>query len=243
MRRGILTLLGVALLTGQALAVDTWEPYPKGPGTLEFYAVRYGHGAAADSLRGYATMLGPAWGLSPTAHAYLFTGISSGDDHRGGVDFLTLGLFRNFYEGRALKLDGWAQMSAFGPGLGLSARQFGLEYNLDLNRWGMFARTAWEWENEGVGDDGAALIGRRTLYTEGIYVQPSGRVQLLAELNQETLSGFDTLANESRTTSWAFGYNRVVSETTEMILEARTYEAPEGGERTWDFTLGAVTVW
>ena len=243
MQRGLLALLGIVLFAGPALAVDTWEPYPAGPATLEVYGLRYGQGDDDNAARGYAVILGPAWGLSPTTHAYLFTGISSSDEHHGGLDFLTLGLFRSLWEGRALKLDGWLQMTACGEDLALSTRQAGLEYNLDLRRWGFFVRTAWEWENDGTDDGGTAVIGRRLLNTEGVYIQASDRVQLLAEINQESLSGWQSVANESRTTSWALGYNRIVTKSTELILEARAREPQGDGKRSWDYTIGAVTVW
>ena len=236
-------LLGTLIFAGTALAVDTWEPYPPGPATLEFYGLRYGEGSDADSLKGLALFGGPAWGLSSTTHIYLFTGISSSEEHRGGIDFLTLGIFRNLRDGKALDLDIYAQLDAFGEGLGLSTRLAGLEYNLDLNRWGIFARTAWRWENDGVDAAGKSVIGRRGLFTWGAYLSPSPAVQIMAEMIQEAPSGFQSFANDSRISNWAIGYNREVTPQVEAIFEARAHEAIGDGDRTWDFTVGAVTVW
>jgi hypothetical protein len=242
-RKRAALMTALMLLAGSALAVDTWEPYPSGPATLEFYATRYGEGAPGDSLQGFALVGGPAWGLMPTTHVYLFLGMSNSDLHLGGVDFLSFGLFRNLYDGRVLDLDAYAQLDAYGPGLTRSARLAGLEYNLDLKHWGLFARTAWTWENDGADAGGKAVVGRRGLYTWGGYIRPSDKVQILAEMNRESLSGFASLADESRTTSWALGYNRQMTEQVELILEARVHEAVGDADRVWDFTLGAVTVW
>lgn len=89
------------------------------------------------------------------------------------------------------------------------------------------------------------MIGLRRRFSYGLHfgVGPSGR--LLAELRQESVDGFESLADERRTESWAFGFNRTLSKTTEMILEARAVEPPADTDldRSWDVTLGWVVVW
>lgn len=238
-----LTLI-FALLTiaGGALAVDTWEPYPTGLRAFEFYGMRTGFGAGEDADRGYGLVAGPAVGFGPRGHAYLFTGVSSSDEHLGGVDFLTLGMFQNIID-RSFDVDYWLEIATFGPALGLASRGAGMEFNFDGPRAGIFARIAMNWENDGVNDEDKAIIGNRNTYTYGMYWQISPLAQFLGEIQQASTSGFESIANESRMTTWALGFNRIVSETTEVIFELRANEPPEGGDRTWDATFGWVVVW
>ena len=238
-----LLALSLTALPLIAAAVDTREPYPSGPSTLEVYGIRYGHGEDADADRGIASVMGLAWGLDPSSDAYLFTGLRSSDEQLGGIDFLALGLFHNLYSGE-FKLDAYGELRAFGPGLALVSRLAGLEYNLDMDGWGLLARTAWQWESDGVNQQGEAVVGRRAKYSEAIYYRSSAVEEIFYELTQEAMKEFANSGDHgTERTSMAFGYNRVVGRQMELILEARRFVAPPGGERTWDFTLGAVLIW
>ena len=239
---GRTALMGILMLAaGSALAVDTWEPYPVGLRAFEFYGLRYGHNTDGDDTKGYGLMGGPAVGLTGRDHVYLFTGLSSSDQHLGGVDFLTLGFFQNILD-RGFDLDYWLEITAFGEGLGLASRAAGLELNFDGPRGGLLWRGAMNWENDGFDGSGNPVIGLRTVHTYGIFWQLSPLVQLLADMRQESVSDFESLADDNRLSSWALGYNRVLSDTTEFILEARAHVHAEG-DRTWDFMLGWVVVW
>ncbi len=235
----IFALLSVA---GGALAVDTWEPYPVGLRAFEFYGMRTGFGNEADADKGYGFVAGPAVGFGDRGHAYLFTGVSSTDEHLGGVDFLTVGFFQNLID-RSIDLDYWLEIATFGPGLAMASRSGGLELNFDAPNGGLFGRMAMSWENDGLDAEDKAIIGTRRSTTAGMYWQASPLVQLLGEMRYESTSGYDSIEDESRMTSWALGFNRIVSETTEIIVEVRSNEPPEGGDRSWDVTMGWVVVW
>ena len=135
----------------------------------------------------------------------------------------------------------WLELTALGEGLGASQRGIGVEVNYDGPRGGLFWRPIQHWERDGDTD----TIGRRREYHYGVYGNVGPKAQVLAELVQESVSGFETLPDDRRTASWAFGFNRALNETTELILEARAVEPPDGSglDRSWDFTVGWVVVW
>lgn len=240
MRKPTLVLLAL-LLAAPAAAIDTFEPYPTGLHAFEFYGSRYGLGAGGDAERGYAAFGGPAVGLGAMSHAYLFTGLHSDDEQRGGVDFLTLGYFQTAWD-RGLDLDYWLELTSFGEGLGLVSRAVGLELNLEAPRGGFFWRGVFDWENDGLDESDAVVVGRRDTFTYGLLWNSSPLVQVFADLVQERTTGFETAQDDSRLASWALGYNRRVSEEVEMVFEARR-QLPAAGEDTWDLTVGWVVVW
>jgi hypothetical protein len=240
--RSLLPVLLVFVLQAAPVrAIDTFEPYPVGLHAAEAYMIRVGSGSGDPAARGFAAVSGLAVGLAGRSHVYGFMGLSSDDRQEGGLDFVNLGLFQNILNGRAVDLDFWLELTAAGEGLASASRGAGLELNYDGPRGGLFWRGAQHWEPGGEEDS----VGKRRLYSYGIYFQAGPKAQVLAELQQESLSGFATGDEDRRTTSWALGLNRKLSPITEMILEARAQEPPKGSslDRTWDFTVGWVVVW
>ena len=227
-----------------AHALDTYEVYPPGLKAAEAYLVRYGQGADSEELRGMLAITGAAVGISARSHAYVFTGLSSTDRHEGGLDYLTLGYFQTLIAQTAFALDGWAELGAYGVGLGEARRGVGVEINYDGPRGGLYWRGTQHWERD-AGEDDEAVIGRRRRFSYGLHlgVGPAGR--LLAELRQESVAGYQSLADGRRTESWAIGFNRTLSKTTELILEARSVAPPPDLDldRSWDLTAGWVVVW
>lgn len=223
----------IFLLAPAAFAVDTWEPYPLGPGAIEFYLTRSGLGRDGAEAKANSIVIGPAWGLHETTHLFLFTGIHHPDEGAGGLDFLSLGIFRNFYGGfeRPLKLDAYFEMSAFGPGLAMSSMLAGLETNLDFEGLGLFARPSLSWVAEEGGDDQSEFA-----LSLGLWQQLFERVQLLAELR------FAESGEQLDLESTAIGLNALATEEVEIILEWRGHEN-KYGDPSFDITLGAVTVW
>jgi hypothetical protein len=240
--RALLGALTMMMMTAGAVqAIDTWEPYPVGLRAFEAYGQRFGVGADTAAERGQRLNGGMAVGLNSSSHIYSFMGVVGDDDLIGGIDFLTMGYFQNLLD-RSLDVDFWMELASFGPGLGMMSRSMGVELNFDAPRGGLFWRGAMGWENEDPEAVDDVVIGEKLGMTYGLYWQLTPVAQLLAELQTANTSGYQDLANESRMTSWALGFNRVLNETTEFILEARAQE-PAEGDRTWDITAGWVVVW
>lgn len=243
--RGLLALVFCVAALEPAQALDTWEVYPPGLRAAEVYLVRYGQGADSDEQRGLLAITGAAVGVTARSHAYVFTGLLSNDRHEGGLDFLTLGYFQTLIDLTAFDLDGWAELGAQGTGLGEARRGVGIEINYDGPRGGLYWRGTQHWERDAgeVGEE--AVTGQRRRFSYGLHlgVGPAGR--LLAEWRQERLDGYQSLPDGSRTESWALGFNRILSKTTELIFEARAVEPPADTEldRSWDITAGWVVVW
>ncbi len=241
-------LLGALILTAAismtastAKAIDTWEPYPVGLHAFEAYGQHYGMGADTTAARGQRLNGGLAVGLNSRSHVYSFMGLIGDEDLRGGIDFLTMGFFQNLLDS-TFDMDVFMELAAFGPGLGAMSRNMGVELNFDAPRGGLLWRGVMGWENDGVDDQDETVIGRKLTMTYALYWQISPVAQLLADLQTTGTSGFQSLTDESRMTSWALGFNRVLSETTEFIVEARAQE-PAAGDRSWDITMGWVVVW
>ncbi len=237
----LLGTLAMIMMTGSARAIDTWEPYPVGLRAFEAYGQRFGVGADTAAERGQKLNGGFAVGLNAGSHVYSFMGLVGDDDMLGGIDFLSMGYFQNLLD-RSLDVDFWMELASFGPGLEVMNRSVGVELNFDAPRGGLFWRGALSWENDGLDAADETVIGRSLGMTYGLYWQISPVAQLLADMQTANTSGFETLEDETRMTSWALGFNRVISETTEFILEARAQE-PAEGDRTWDLTMGWVVVW
>jgi len=227
-----------------ARAVDTYEVYPLGLSAAEAYLVRFGQGADTEDQRGLLAITGAAVGVTARSHAYVFTGLISDDRHEGGLDFLTLGYFQTLIDQTAFDLDGWVELGARGEGLGEARRGVGIEVNYEGPRGGLYWRGTQHWERD-AGEPGEAAIGQRRRFSYGLHLRVGPAGQLLAELRQESLDGYRSLAAGSRTESWALGFNRTLSKTTELILEARAVEPPADTDRdrSWDLTLGWVVVW
>lgn len=240
--RFALGALSILVLATPAAAIDTWEVYPMGPSVLEVYGIRYGHGAEEKADRGLALMLGPAWGLSSTTHAYAFAMINSSDELEGGLELMSLGLFHNLLD-RSLKLDLFGELIAHGDGLRQVGRLLGTELNLDGSNMGLFGRGAWVWSPDGANAAGEAVVGRELLLTEGIYIKMGAKTEMLAEWRQVKSQGFQSRETKWRSNSYAFGFNSVVSRYAELILEARRWEPASASAETWSFTVGFVTVW
>lgn len=242
--RAALALL-IALGARSALAIDTFEPYPVGLHAAEAYLVRYGQGADDEALRGFLAINGVAVGITGQSHVYAFTGLLSTDRHEGGLEWLTAGYFQTLIDQEALDVDGWAELGARGAGLETATREVGVEVNYDGPRGGLFFRGTQRWERDGEDEEGDPVVGLRRRLSYGIFFKVGPMAQVLAELRQERLAGYESLENESRTESWAFGFNRKLSQTTELILEARAIEPPADSDldRSWDLTLGWVVIW
>ncbi|MBN2170436.1 MAG: hypothetical protein JW819_03830 [Candidatus Krumholzibacteriota bacterium] len=234
-------LLAALALAAPALALDTWEPYPRGAAALELYATRWGQGNDLDAAKGWRADLLPAWGLDERTHAWLAVGLMADDGLAGGADFLGAGVFRTLRDG-PFKLDVFAQLAAVGPGLAAASRQAGLEINVDEEGWGVYSRPIWEWVRD---DDGAGggVVARRLVWANGMVVQARPDLQFLIEWARESLDGWRSVENGSRNLYWAAGLNRVVSEDLELIMEARRWEPVGDEDPAWDFTIGVVAVW
>jgi len=227
-------LLLILVQATAALAVDTWEPYPGGAGAIEFYVTRGGIGDG-DSVDGKTSVvLGPSWGIHETTHLSLYTGIVDPDESEGGLDFLSLDLFRNLYGGfvRPLKLDAYFGMTAFGPGLDMSSSLAGLEANLDFEHTGLYARPSISWFHDETGgrDHSIALAA-------GLWRQLGERTQLLGEAT------FSEREGDLKHETTAAGVNVQLSGEVELILELRSGKPTTGSGRSYDATVGAVTVW
>jgi len=231
----IQSLLLIFLLPSVAMALDTWEPYPMGPSALEFYATVSGLGSDEDAFKGKSVVIGPAWGLHESTHLFLFTGISYPDAEPGSVDFLSIGLFRNFLGGVTgiLKADGFIDMTAFGPGLGSSSINAGLEINYDADGVGLYGRPIWSWYQYRI--DGPSE--RDLSLALGAWYEIGGFGQLFFEL------GYQEMEDELESASKALGLNMPLTEQVEFILEVRFPEQAGDEKRGTDITLGAVTVW
>ncbi len=230
----IASVLLVLALPMTAFAVDTWEPYPMGPGAIEFYFTQSGIGIDDDAAGSKSLVLGPAWGIHDTAHLYLFTGISHPKMGPGGVDFLSLGIFKNLYGGftAPLKLDIYFDISAFGPGLGMSGMMAGLELNYDADGIGLYGRPALNWFHDGEGEGDSALS-----LAAGAWYAVAGIAEFFVE------AGFAEVDDELEHNTTAIGLNVPSTNEVELILELRSPEPAEGEDRSYDVTVGAVTVW
>ncbi len=230
----IASVLLVMALPLAAGAVDTWEPYPMGPGAIEFYFTQSGIGIEDDAAGSKSLVLGPAWGIHESAHLYLFTGISHPKMGPGGVDFLSLGIFKNLYGGfeAPLKLDAYFDISAFGSGLDASGMMAGLELNYDADGIGLYGRPAMNWFHDGEGEGDNAL----SLAT-GAWFAVAGIAELFVEAT------FAELNEELEHSSTALGLNVLSTKEVELILELRSPEPADGEDRSFDVTVGAVTVW
>ena len=233
-------LLALLALAAPALALDTWEPYPRGAATLEVYATRWGQGNDLDADKGWRADLLSAWGLDPRTHAWLAVGLTTDDGLEGGADFLGAGVFRTLRDG-PFKLDVFAQLAAVGPGLAAASRQAGLEINVDEEGWGVYTRPIWEWTRDEAA--GGGVVARRLVWANGLMIQLRPDTQFLVEWAHESRDGWRSVDNESRSLYWAAGLNRVVTEDLEVIMEARRWEPEDGEDPAWDFTIGAVAVW
>jgi hypothetical protein len=227
-------LMLIFVLAPAAFAVDTWEVYPMGPSGIEFYMTRIGNGLEGPEGQATSLTIGPVWGIHETMHLYLFTGITHPDEGDGGLDFLNIGIFRNFYGGadKTFKLDAYWELSAFGPGLGMSSSLTGLEANLDFEKLGFYGRPAVSWFHDELGERDSAFS-----VSTGAWRQLCPKGQLFVELV------FAEVGEDLETQSYAIGLNRLVSEQVELIFELRSSEPPEDTGRSFDITLGAVTVW
>jgi hypothetical protein len=243
--RGLLALALCAATLRPAQALDTWEVYPIGLSAAEAYLVRYGQGADSDDQRGLLAITGAAVGVTARAHAYVFTGLISNDRHEGGLDTLTLGYFQTLIDQTAFDLDAWAELGAQGEGLGEARRGVGIEVNYEGPRGGLYWRGTQHWERDAGDGVEPAVTGQRRRFSYGLHLRvgPAGR--LLAEWRQERLDGYQSLPDGNRTESWAVGFNRTLSKTTELVVEARAVEPPADTEleRSWDLTAGWVVVW
>ena len=232
--KGIASFLLLLALVPSALAVDTWEPYPMGPGAIEFYFTQCGVGLSGPDGQSKSLVIGPAWGIHESAHIYLFTGIAYPEMGPGGVDFLSMGIFKNLYGGfeKPFKLDAYFEMGAFGPGLGFSSMAAGLEANLDFEGLGLYARPIINWFHDGLGEGDSAMS-----LSSGIWYGIGGIAEVFAEVS------FAEESNEFEHASSALGFNVLITKEVELILELRSPEPAEGADRSFDITLGAVTVW
>jgi hypothetical protein len=227
-------ILSILLLPVLALAVDTWEPYPKGLSGFEVFGSRANFGASEELPRDYFLFTGPSYGLNESFHLSAFTGgiLSEGFDTYD--DFLSLVLFGNLYGGftNPLKLDAWYQADVFGPWIDGTAHTVGLELNLDGEKAGAYTRPQMTWYRGEVGLPNGHLS---SLF--GIYYKVCRNAEILFDVTADAEDG--SLMH----TSTALGLNRILNDKLELILEARTQEPAEGEDRVWDLTLGVVAVW
>ncbi len=232
--KGITSILLILTLVPAAMAVDTWEPYPMGPGAIEFYFTQSGVGLEGPDGQSKSLVIGPAWGIHESTHVYLFTGIGYPEMGSGGVDFMSMGIFKNVYGGfdKTFKLDTYFEMIASGPGLGLSSMAAGLEANLDFEGLGLYARPTINWFHDGVGEGDSAMS-----LASGFWYGIAGMAEVFLEV------GLTEVDDEFEHASSAVGLNVLVSKEVELILELRSPEPAEGADRGFDITLGAVTVW
>lgn len=133
-----LLAVAVFLISTRVMAVDTVEPFGEGAFDLEYYAGvnGLGRGVTETTLDG-ALQLG--YGLTPRVSAFVSGGLSSDTRLLGGDGEVGLGVFATVVDGRHFDADLFLS-SGFGrDGLICVGGTLGLELNLDLGPFGLFA--------------------------------------------------------------------------------------------------------
>jgi hypothetical protein len=235
------------LLPATAMALDTLDVFGPGLSTLEISGSRYGYGLDDLDRSGYRFRLNPFWGLSPSSHAYLGLEVGSSDRHQGGLELLTLGIFRTVID-NTFKVDLFGEISAMGPGLQESRRSLGMELNLDGETLGLYFRDTWQWVSDSVAESDSLMesdqvpIARLTRWTYGLKLELTGNSELLVELRRESSRGFLSRTNSKHDLGWALGQNLRMGRGVKIITEAFRVTTGDSGDH-WEFTLGIRRNW
>lgn len=249
-RHAGMALLGAVLaFPSLARAVDTVEPFGKGASDLELYFGGDGLGRPSNETSvGSSFQLG--YGLTDRLSAYLNGAASSDTFFRGGGRMLRLGLYGTVVDTRFFDLDLFFDFRLMGNSLVAAGIAPGLEMNLDLGGFGLFA-TAWEvvsGRDKGLGaaasglsdTASASVAAERVFDTElgmGAYWTIADGHQLLAFYDSSVHHTPETGQRRFEVGAVRLGYNVVVHEGIELINEV-SYDIPQGDEKA---ALGVST--
>ena len=220
-RTGFMVLAVSLLLPSWAWAVDTVEPFGKGASDVELYFGGDGFGRPAPE-RSVRLSFQLGYGLTDRLSAYLNGAASSDPFFRGGDGNLRLGLYGTVVDTRYVDLDLFLDFRLFGNRWAATGIAAGLEMNVDLGRFGLFA-TAWEVMSDAESSFNAELgIGAHWTLAEGhqLFALYDSIVHHVPERGQPTYEVGGV----------ALGYNVMVHTGIELINEVKC-DLPQGGEQ------------
>lgn len=244
-RHGLLLFILIAA-TGVTQAADTIEVWDAGAIDLELYLGSNGHGETADRRETHSDLV-IGFGVARGFSAYLGATLTADGNLAAGSNELSVGAFAMVRDGASLDLDCLLNLSSAGEA-GLRI-QPSIELNWDpvsaAERYGFYTRLGLDLSPRESplknGAYGVTGVNSNVAWLLGAHVRAGASDQLLIE--------FDVLRHEDpyvEGAHWevgglAFGWNRVLTPSLELITELYQ-DLPQAGEaRTWGARLGFIS--
>jgi hypothetical protein len=224
-----------------ALALDTVETWDPGAGDAELYLGFDGIGAGSDS-RELSGELVAGVGIFERFSAYLVARFAA-QDFSEGVGGVSVGIFGTPLDTDHIDLDFFFDLASGGPGF--SQLQFGpaLELNIDLRpdleRWGIYLMVGVPMLRAITGGhdaEGERAFSVSVEATFGTYLTLGRRHQLLMDFQLAFHPGLGTEELVVEVGGLGLGYNVLVHEAVELIVEGR-FDIPQRDE---PFAVGVM---